>query len=313
MFERQAMTLDEQIEDAECIAGLQLDTNSPPRPESRSVRYTFTYPEQEFKVKPGGNTVIAQTLMGVSDLTIDDDARKISFKIGNGRSLPEGPITIGTGGPITTDKLEEAVKRYAKSLLSKNSPFESAYAAIDAFLLRKLPTITNVKVGNAIITGHADIDKVVDAAAHMNSTYLFLQGPPGAGKTYSGSEIILKLIQEKKKVGVTSNSHKAINNLLKEVDRKSVERGMVFTGYKYSSSGDEDQTINGQNIKDTKRAEDCLGPRASLVAGTAWLFAREEFDQKLDYIFIDEAGQISLANLIAIGCAVRSIKATSAH
>jgi uncharacterized protein len=245
--------------------------------------------------------------MGVSVLTIDDDARKVSFKIGNGRSLPKGPITLGTGGPVTTDKLEEAVKRYAKSLLTKNSSFESAYPAIDAFLLRKLPTITSVKVGNEIITGHAEINKIVDTAVHMDSTYLFLQGPPGAGKTYSGSEIILKMIQENKKIGVTSNSHKAINNLLKEVDRKSVERGMVFTGYKYSSSGDEDQTINGQNIKDTKRAEDCIGSRASLVAGTAWLFAREEFDQKLDYIFIDEAGQISLAHLIAIGCTAKNI------
>ena len=307
MFDRQAMTLDEQIEDAECIAGLQPDSNNLPRPENRSIRHTFTYPEQEFKVKPGSNTVIAQTLMGVSVLTIDDDARKVSFKIGNGRSLPKGPITIGTGGPVTTDKLEEAVKRYAKSLLTKNSSFESAYPAVDAFLLRKLPKITSVKVGNEIITGHVDINEIVNAAAHMDSTYLFLQGPPGAGKTYSGSEIILKLLQDNKKLGVTSNSHKAINNLLKEVDRKSVERGMIFTGYKYSSSGDEDQTINGQNIKDTKRAEDCLGPKASLVAGTAWLFAREDFDQKLDYIFIDEAGQISLAHLIAIGCAAKNI------
>jgi uncharacterized protein len=245
--------------------------------------------------------------MSISDLTISDDERRISFKIGNGRSIPEGPLTIGSGGPINTDKLEEAVQRYAKSLLLKNSSFESAYPAIDGFLLRKIPTITGVKVAEEIINGHPDIEKIVSTAVHMDSTYLFIQGPPGSGKTYSGSEIILKLIQDKKKVGVTSNSHKAINNLLREIDRKSKERGIIFTGYKYSSSGDEDQTIQGHNIKDTKRPEDCISSIASLVAGTAWLFAREEFDQKLDYIFIDEAGQISIAHFIAIGCAAKNI------
>ena len=96
--------------------------------------------QQELKVKPGSITVITQTLMGVPDLAIDDDARKISFNIGNVRPLPEGPITIGTGGSINSDMLEEAVERYAKSLLTKSSTFESQYPAIDKFLLMKLNT-----------------------------------------------------------------------------------------------------------------------------------------------------------------------------
>ena len=307
MYERQAMTLDEQIEDAECIAGLQPNPNHPPTKEKSSIRYHFTYPEQEFKVKPGGKNVIAQTLMSVTDLTIDEESLRVSFKLGVQRELSEGPLTIAAGGPINTDKLEEAVKRYANSLSKDTTSFSSSYKAIDAFLLKSIPNIIGFTQGEKIIKGRADTTQIVNAANHMDETYLFLQGPPGAGKTYNGSEIILKLIQENKRVGVTSNSHKAINNILEEVDRKASERGVHFTGYKYSSSGEEDQLINGKYIKDTKTARDCLKSDTLLIAGTAWLFAREEFDQTLDYVFIDEAGQISLAHLIAIGCSAKNI------
>ena len=44
-----------------------------------------------------------------------------------------------------------------------------------------------------------------------------------------------------------------------------------------------------------------------LVAGTAWLFARPEHDQAFDYLFIDEAGQVGLANVVATGVAARNI------
>ena len=45
----------------------------------------------------------------------------------------------------------------------------------------------------------------------------------------------------------------------------------------------------------------------NLIAGTAWLFADPEFDQALDFLFVDEAGQVCLANLIAMGTSARNI------
>jgi uncharacterized protein len=46
---------------------------------------------------------------------------------------------------------------------------------------------------------------------------------------------------------------------------------------------------------------------ASVVAGTAWLFAREDFAEAVDVLFVDEAGQMSLANVLAISQAATSI------
>jgi predicted RecB family nuclease len=307
MFERQTMTVDEQLEDMECIANLTPHATCIPHKVNRSIRYTFTYPEQDFKVKPGNGNVIAQTLKIVSDLKIDETTKTVSFKIASTRQLPEGPLTIMTGWPINTDKLEDAVLRHAKSLLSHAATFQSSYKAIDSYLLRNTPQIDGLNVSDRIIAGRVQTEQIIDTALRMNETYLFLQGPPGAGKTYNGSEMILKLIQENKRVGVTSNSHKAINNLLQAIDEKANKQGLAFKGFKRSKLEEKDQLINGVYIKDTDKDSDCFSHDTQLIAGTAWLFAREELDQELDYVFIDEAGQISLAHLIAIGCAAKNI------
>ena len=47
----------------------------------------------------------------------------------------------------------------------------------------------------------------------MNNTCLSIQGPPGTGKTYNSAKIIIELMKDGKKVGVSSNSHEAIKNL----------------------------------------------------------------------------------------------------
>src|SRR5207248_4557654 len=56
----------------------------------------------------------------------------------------------------------------------------------------------------------------IKAALDMRGTSLCLQGPPGSGKTYTGARIIAALLRAGKRVGITSNSHRAINVLLAE-------------------------------------------------------------------------------------------------
>ena len=54
-------------------------------------------------------------------------------------------------------------------------------------------------------------------------------------------------------------------------------------------------------------------PTYSLFAGTAWAFAAEKFDQFFDYIFIDEAGQLTLPNTISIGTACDNLVLIGDH
>jgi AAA domain len=67
------------------------------------------------------------------------------------------------------------------------------------------------------------------------------------------------------------------------------------------------QFLNGSIIEDTTANAEAAGGGHDLIAGTAWLFAREELDQQLDYLFIDEAGQVSLANTIAMGVCAKNV------
>ena len=60
-------------------------------------------------------------------------------------------------------------------------------------------------------------------------------------------------------------------------------------------------------LVDVDENEVALDDHWQLVAGTAWLLARPEADQQFDYLFVDEAGQVSLANLAAMGACARNI------
>jgi hypothetical protein len=104
---------------------------------------------------------------------------------------------------------------------------------------------------------------------------------------------------------VSSHSHKAINNLLAKVEKVATARKLQFRGIKKSSYDEE--FLNGAMIEDTTDNGAAAGDGHDLIAGTAWLFARDELDQQLDYLFVDEAGQVCLANTVAIGVSARNI------
>jgi hypothetical protein len=83
------------------------------------------------------------------------------------------------------------------------------------------------------------------------------------------------------------------------------ERGLRFRGIKKSSY--EEQFLHGSIIEDTTDNGEAAEGGHNLIAGTAWLLAREELDRQLDYLFIDEAGQVSLANTVATGVSAKNV------
>src|SRR5262249_10254685 len=121
---------------------------------------------------------------------------------------------------------------------------------------------------------------------------------------YTSAHVIVELIRQGKKIGVAANSHKAIHNLLDKIEEMAEKRSIAFDGVKKSS--DDDTVYEGRFIHSEDKKEN-IRLDAQLLAGTAWLFADERFDRQLDYVFIDEAGQVALANVIALGTAARNI------
>jgi hypothetical protein len=121
--------------------------------------------------------------------------------------------------------------------------------------------------------------------------HLVIQGPPGSGKTWISGRLIARLLAAGKTVGVASTSHKAIHKLLDEVEAG----GITVQGIKKATAGNPESFYESEHITSSTERE-----AAPLLGGTAWLFAHGDYDGQLDYLFVDEAGQVSLADACAM-------------
>lgn len=309
LFARMDMSDEELLDDGECLAGLEPDPECPPEKVKRSTRYTFRYPEQDTKLRTGVPATIARTGAAVSNLVIDEDARRVSFTLGANRDLPPTPLALGPGKPVDQKDLLNAVFRFADSLVGRNR----RYPALERFLQQLPPLVRDHVPGRPLIPASADpLPHIIDVISRLEESCIFVQGPPGAGKTYTGSHVIVALLRQGRRVGISSNSHKAINNLLSGVERVARECGFIFRGAKKSTSKNGDSLFNGAFVEDVFDNEDITteleGPHPyQLIAGTAWLFADPALDSQLDYLFVDEAGQVAVANLVAMGTSARNI------
>ena len=304
MFSRQDMDEDELIEDIECLAGLSQDPANPPRPEKRSLLCTCFFPEQETKLKSGDGAVCIDTLTTISELHVDEDARRVSFKYSPRNGPLPGRFNIGPAGPISTKIITDAVFRFADSLISKNN----RYRAIEAILVQDLPRISGHDPSRPIIDESKEpLPQIITAITNLDQSYIFVQGPPGSGKTYTGSHVIVALLKQGYRIGVSSNSHKAINNLLKSIEDVARKENFSFQGVKKSTSNKPESMLSGQYIVDVCSKNEAIFGDYQLIAGTAWLFSDIGMDQSLDFLFVDEAGQVALANLVGMATSARNI------
>lgn len=302
LFERQQATEEELLDDIEALAGLL--QSRPPQHDGEGRRYWYTFPEQECKLKTGDGCTVTATMDEVTEIVTNDESREVAFLTEATVSLPTSGVALGPGLPINTRVIHAAIRRFIDSYLAGSSKCGAGLA----LLRRSVPAVTGQTAGEPLV-GQSEqlLDGTIRVAAGLSNSYLFIQGPPGTGKTYTGSHAIVALIRAGRTVGVASNSHKAINNLLHGVERVAAETGLSFRGAKKSTS--EESCLNGRFIEDILSTP-ALIARASdyqLLSGTAWLFSSAKLDQRLDYLFVDEAGQVSLANLIAMSTCAKKI------
>lgn len=168
------------------------------------------------------------------------------------------------------------------------------------FLQRRPPRIFG-HAGGGIVDENSVIpllDQVIEIVQNLNNSYLCIQGPPGAGKTYTGKHLIAELVKRGKRIGIASNSHKAINNLLLGVAEHCQEQGIAAH---CCCTKETDPELIEAGVHVITNAELAANLRPGCVLGTtAWGFARDDMEGALDYLFVDEAGQVAVANLVAM-------------
>jgi uncharacterized protein len=181
---------------------------------------------------------------------------------------------------------------------------------------------TLLAIGEGVANGSADPlalvllralpPKTRDVTA-LDATVLAIQGPPGAGTTYTGGQMICDLVSAGKKVGITATGHKVIRNLLDAVAHEAEKRGQAVRLAHKHSADDEEDDEDGEHapvtrVDDNAEALWLLASRElDVLGGTSWLWARPEFRKQVDVLFVDEAGQMSLANALAVSQAANSL------
>ncbi len=314
-FDRLSLSEDELFHDPECIASAsRVPTEALPyKKSSLSFLYSFD-PDQDLKLKDG-DTVAFSTNSAIKSeiISIDPDNGYIKLKASQKKeALPQSGdlVLIDT---VRNDVLEKSIYDQTKSYLNG----EGLKPCISELLFKNYPRLKHKSSGE-IICEKSDpgLVDIIAAVENLDQSYLCIQGPPGTGKSYLAARAIIDLIRKGKKIAVSSNSHKAIENLLEEIAAASIECGLEFAGakVKQDQSG-EVPRFSGSNIKHYKDDKKVIGilDGLQLVGGTAWFFAREELKNKFDYLFVDEAGQVCLANLIAMGQAADNLVLIGDH
>ncbi len=300
VFDRMDRFEDELIDDPECLAGLR--QIQPPERDRQSQIYTCAFPPQETKLRVGSKTKDVATRIYAGEIVALDEIRSV-VRIRRGNSsgpLPQR-LTLGPSDPLPTDAQQAALYRVSDDVLAGGNN----YPVIADILTRSKPRFSGRGTRNSILPDGDLLVGVTTAVSRLDNSYLFIQGPPGTGKTFTAAHVMVHLMRQGKKVAVTANSHRAIHNVLDRVEQMAEEQGFSFAGIKKSSSGD-DSAYQGRCIQSVS-SNAAVPLAAQLVAGTAWLFADSRFDRQFDYLFIDEAGQVALANVVAMGTAAHNV------
>jgi predicted RecB family nuclease len=295
-FDRLGRSPAELVHDSEAIGELGPDGSEPVK-RARSLVYAFTFPAQEHKLEPGDDVFDPATGKGAGEiLELDDAIGRLTLVRGPSLEDVPPPRSLIPGGPYDTRTQRDALARLARSLLEGTH----RYPALEGILSRERP-----RAGREVVQT-TDLEEMKRLVSSLDESYLVVQGPPGSGKTWTGARLIVHLLDEGVRVGVTATSHKAIQNLLAEVERVAAAQGVDFKGLKKSTGGEESE-FSGARIESSKEIADFADPEVRLLAGTAWLFARAELDGAVDYLFVDEAGQVSLADAFAVGTSAQNV------
>ena len=313
LFDRLGLTELDLYDDMECLVGLVRTSKEPFLHTSRARNKTYEYAfdiNQPFKGQSKSFYVLGDEDFKLNTISFDDDKGLICLQ---SKEVPPDKISLIPDQFVNPAPIPQAIQDVVETNLKNNFK----HSAISDFLFRKKPRfISGPK--NPILEPNLlpkdFIKSIIQAANDLDNSYLCIQGPPGAGKTFTARNVIGDLMAKGKRVGVSSNSHKAIVNLMDGVADYLIQNDIAGNLIKIGGS-EEDPIFDKKNVffkKDAKAVGNDFNDVSICVGGTAWLFCNsllteKEGIKKFDYLFIDEAGQVSVANLVGMSRIAKNI------
>ncbi len=263
-------------------------------------RYSFAPQETELRggedlYNAGGTKLGKVEAISFEDRTVDIKKRQDSAGL--------HPQAVFAHTYVGAEVIAESLVRLGKYVAEHGVHGEGPYQAARDLLLRVSPRVDGQALHRE---GETAVAAAVRLCGHLAGGVLPIQGPPGAGKTFTGARMICELVRQGKSVGVTANSHKVIRNLIDETIKAADE-----TGVDVQCCHKADDVEPAQHrLTFARRSENligALGRGVSVGGGTAWLWSRPDAFETLDVLFVDEAAQMALANVLAVSQAAKTV------
>ena len=236
----------------------------------------------------------------------------------DGALMPSDPVL---NGPVPGEDSEPSEapssSRALPSVLDAAASLTGVESASADLLFRRAPRLkkgaSNAKnaenLPREVDFSGSDLptmDAVHAAVRALDHSYVAVQGPPGAGKTFLASHVIARLVAEGAKVGVVAQSHAVIENLMSACcarDGFDVSRAVRLRGKSVTPDAPWSE------VSDSELVELISGAGGLLFGGTVWDYVSERRVPagSLDVLVVDEAGQFSLTNTVAAARAARSV------
>jgi predicted RecB family nuclease len=299
-FRLRDLSADDLLEERCGLGGLVLSAAVGGTPTVPVHRYTF--PPQETALRGGEalRSVGGEPFGKIEGLSIEE--RWVDIKKRKDTANLH-PAAVFEHEVVGTDVLAEALARICEHVADHGIVGNGPYQAARDLLMVEGPRLGGQQLKTDAETAAAAAIRV---APGLQGGVLPIQGPPGAGKTYAGGRMICGLVQAGKTVGVTANSHKVIRNLLNDAVAAAAEAKLPVKCIQKVSEKESDLP----QLSFTLKKEACLGAIGTshqVGAGTAWFWARPDAFEAVEVLFIDEAAQMSLAYVLAVSHAAKTV------
>jgi uncharacterized protein len=300
-------TLDHEdlLDERKAITGLQFVQELPKEKREKNVTQRYTYPSQEISIDEDDDLVEVngEKIGSVKSISIENNTIDIK-KTGTAASVH--PYAVHVFERIAPGSLETSFMSLVQAIdedgLGRTWPY---YAAKD-LLMRRKPKMKDSTVGAYLLPTENLVEGAIRLASNLDRSYLAIQGPPGTGKTFTGASMIIALAKAGKKIGITAVSHKVIRNLALATIKRGNEQNVPVQFVHKVNEKSETLPDEIEEVTESKKVVSALQEK-KIGCGTAWLWAEDNSRETLDYLFVDEAGQMSLSQVLAASRAAHNI------
>jgi len=269
---------------------------------ARAPIHRYRFPPQETEIRGGEDL---RSLGGAhfgKVVEISFENRTVDIKK-RGNTIEVHPEAVFAHSYVDTDVIAEALFRIGEYVADHGVVGGGPYQAARDLLLREAPRVAGQPLH---LQGEMPVQAAVRLCDNLEAGVLPIQGPPGSGKTYTGAKMICDLVRQKRIVGVTANSHKVIRNLVDTAIKSSDESGIdLHCCLKANELENAQHKLSF--ARNNAELFGSLRTSSNVGGGTAWLWSHPSAFEILDVLFVDEAAQMSLANVLAISQAAKTL------